>query len=77
MSAAHNFIVRLSWFRPGPIGKLAGSRRELRLRSDLQLFHERLTLRGDEIGVAAELFGNLFVCFSFGEAPQQLLLVPR
>jgi hypothetical protein len=36
-----------------------------------------LTLRCDEFGVAAELFGNLFVCFSFGEARQQLLLVPR
>ncbi len=57
--------------------KLADSRRELRLRSDLQLFHHRLTMRCDEFGVAAELFGNLFVCLSFGEAPQQLLLLHR
>src|SRR6266403_1111330 len=77
VSSSHFYCARLPWFRLGPIGKLAGCRRELRLRSDLQLFHHCLTLRCDEVGVAAELFGNLFVSFSFGEANQQLLLVPR
>ena len=60
-----------------PTGKLAGSRRELRLRTDVQLFHDPLTLRCDEIGVAAKLSGDLFVCFPVGEAPKQFLLLRR
>jgi hypothetical protein len=64
-------------FGLGPIGKLAGSRLEPRLGADLQLFHDPLTLRCDEIGAATELSGNLLVCFSSGEAPQQLPLLRR
>ena len=60
-----------------PTGKLVGSRLKLRLRSDLQFFHDPLTLRCDDIGAAAKLSSNLFVCFPFGEAPQQLLLLRR
>jgi hypothetical protein len=60
-----------------PIGKLMGRRHKLRLRADLQLFHDPLTLCCNEIGAAAKLSGDLFVCFSLGEAPQQLLLLLR
>ena len=64
-------------FGLGPMGKLAGSRRELLWRTDRQLFYDPLTLRRDAVGVAAELAGNLFVCFPVGEAPQQLLVLRR
>jgi hypothetical protein len=60
-----------------PIGKLMGRRHKLRLRADLQLFHDPLTLCCNEIGAAAKLSGDLFVCFFLGEAPQQLLLLLR
>jgi hypothetical protein len=59
------------------MSKLAGSRHELRLRSDLQLFHDALTLSCNETGATAKLPGDLFVRFSFGEAPQQLPLLRR
>ena len=49
-------------FGLGPIGKLADSRRELRLRTDLQLSHDPLTLRCNEIGAAGEL--SLAICSS-------------
>ncbi len=79
------FIVRfcfgscasLSSSLVSPTGELAGSRLELRLRSDLKLFHDPLTLRCNWFGGAAELSGNLFVCFYLGEAPQQLPLLRR
>jgi hypothetical protein len=54
-----------------------GSRRKLRFRSDLQLFHDALTLRCNETGAAAKLSGDLFVCFALSEPPQQLLLLRR
>ena len=54
-----------------------GSLRELLLRFDFQLFHDPLTLRRNEIGGASELFGDLFVRFLLGEAPQQLPLLRR
>ena len=60
-----------------PTGKLVGSHRKLRLRSNLQLFHDALTLSCNETGATAKLRGDLFVRFSFGEAPQQLFLLRR
>jgi hypothetical protein len=50
---------------------------KLRLRSDFQFFHDPLTLRCNEIGAAAKLSGDLFVCFALSEAPQHLLLLRR
>jgi hypothetical protein len=47
VSPADGFLfVRVCLISP-PTGKLIGSGRELRWRSDLQLFHDRLTLRCD------------------------------
>jgi hypothetical protein len=60
-----------------PTGELVGSHRKLRLRSNLQLFHDALTLSCNETGATAKLRGDLFVRFSFGEAPQQLFLLRR
>jgi hypothetical protein len=57
--------------------KSAGSLGELRLRSDLQLVHDELTLSCDEIAAAAQLAGNLLVGFSPGKASQQLPLLRR
>jgi hypothetical protein len=34
-------------------------------------------LRCDDIGAAAKLLADLFVCFPAGEAPQQLSLLRR
>ncbi len=54
-------------------GHLAGHRRELRLRTNLQTIDQELTLRSDESGAATELV----VCLSISEAPQKLLLLRR
>jgi hypothetical protein len=60
------------------LGQLANRRvPPWRFRSDLQLCQDHLTLRCNEMSAAAELLGNLFVWFSSGEAPQQLLLLRR
>jgi hypothetical protein len=77
IAAASAFLFLRVCLVSAPIGKLVGSRRKLRLRSDLQLFHDALTLSCNEAGAAAKLSGDLVVCFSFGEAPQQLLLLRR
>ncbi|MET4040332.1 hypothetical protein ABIC03_002023 [Bradyrhizobium sp. RT6a] len=61
----------------GPTCKLNGDHRELRLRTDLQTIDHELTLRSDESGAATELSGNLFVCLSVCEAPQELLSLRR
>jgi hypothetical protein len=76
-AAASAFLFLRVCLVSAPTGKLVGSRRKLRLRSDLQLFHDALTLSCNETGAAAKLSGDLVVCFSFGEAPQQLLLLRR
>jgi hypothetical protein len=68
-------VGRLNGFVP--TDKSAGSLGELRLRSDLQLVHDELTLSRDEIAAAAQLAGNLPVGFSPGEASQQLPLLRR